>query len=31
MAEAVVRIVEGYLDGTYSKAVNPEAVTNRRA
>jgi phosphoglycerate dehydrogenase-like enzyme len=29
MAEAVVRIVESYLDGNYHAAVNPEAVANR--
>ncbi len=29
MAEAVVRIVEGYLDGTYDRAVNPEAKSRR--
>ncbi len=31
MAEAVVRIIESYLDGTYDGAVNPDAVKNRRA
>ncbi len=31
MAEAVVRIIESYLDGTYAGAVNPEAVSRRRA
>jgi D-3-phosphoglycerate dehydrogenase len=31
MAEAVVRIIESYLDGTYAGAVNPEAVSHRRA
>jgi phosphoglycerate dehydrogenase-like enzyme len=29
MAEAVVRIVESYLDGTYAKALNPEALKSR--
>jgi phosphoglycerate dehydrogenase-like enzyme len=29
MAEAVVRIVEGYLDGTWNRAVNPEARAAR--
>jgi len=29
MAEAVVRIVESYLDGTYDGAVNREALANR--
>jgi phosphoglycerate dehydrogenase-like enzyme len=30
MAEAVVRIIESYLDGTYAGAVNPDAVSHRR-
>ena len=30
MAEAVVRIVEAYLDGTYDGALNPDAVSHRR-
>ena len=29
MAEAVVRIVEEYLDGTQARAVNPEALQHR--
>ena len=29
MAEAVVRIVESYLDGTFTRALNPDAVKNR--
>jgi phosphoglycerate dehydrogenase-like enzyme len=29
MAQAVVAIVEAYLDGDYSKAVNPEALRQR--
>ena len=29
MAEAVVRIIESYLDGTYAGAVNPEAASQR--
>ena len=29
MAEAVVRIVESYLDGTFVKALNPDAVEQR--
>jgi phosphoglycerate dehydrogenase-like enzyme len=29
-AEAVVAIVEAYLDGDFSKAVNPEALQHRR-
>lgn len=29
MAEAVVQIVEGYLDGTWDRAINPEAVARR--
>jgi phosphoglycerate dehydrogenase-like enzyme len=29
MAEAVVQIVEAYLDGTHTRAVNPEALRNR--
>lgn len=31
MAEAVVSIVEGYLDGSWSRWVNPEAQAARRA
>ena len=31
MAEAVVRIVEAYLDGTHARAVNPEALQHRRS
>jgi phosphoglycerate dehydrogenase-like enzyme len=30
MAEAVVQIVEAYLDGAYDRAVNPEALAHRR-
>jgi phosphoglycerate dehydrogenase-like enzyme len=30
MAEAAVRIVEAYLDGTYTRGLNPEALENRR-
>jgi phosphoglycerate dehydrogenase-like enzyme len=30
MAEAVVQIVEAYLDGRYERAVNPEALAQRR-
>ena len=29
MAEAVVRIVEGYLDGSHDRALNPEALQQR--
>jgi hypothetical protein len=29
MAEAVVRVIEAYLDGTYAGAVNPEAASQR--
>jgi len=29
MAEAVVQIVEAYLDGSYDRAINPEAVDHR--
>jgi phosphoglycerate dehydrogenase-like enzyme len=29
MAEAVVGIIEAYLDGTYDKAVNPDALRHR--
>jgi phosphoglycerate dehydrogenase-like enzyme len=29
MAEAVVRIVESYLDGTCDRALNPEALRHR--
>jgi phosphoglycerate dehydrogenase-like enzyme len=31
MAEAVVRIVEAYLEGTHARAVNPEALQHRRS
>jgi len=30
MAEGMVSIVEAYLDGRYDKAINPEALKNRR-
>src|SRR5262245_25634029 len=30
MAEGMVSIIEGYLDGRYDKAINPEALKNRR-
>jgi D-3-phosphoglycerate dehydrogenase len=30
MAEAVVQIVEAYLDGSYDRALNPEALEHRR-
>jgi phosphoglycerate dehydrogenase-like enzyme len=30
MAEAVVQIVEAYLDGAYDRVVNPEALAHRR-
>ena len=31
MGEAVVRIIESYLDGTYTGGVNPDSVRHRRA
>jgi phosphoglycerate dehydrogenase-like enzyme len=30
MAEGMVSIIEAYLDGRYDKALNPEALKNRR-
>ena len=30
MAEGMVAIVEGYLDGRHDRAINPEALKNRR-
>ncbi|MFI5266883.1 MAG: hypothetical protein ACHQ7M_05835 [Chloroflexota bacterium] len=30
MAEGTVEVIEAYLDGTYDKALNPEAAANRR-
>src|SRR5262249_16809870 len=30
MAQAVVAIIEAYLDGTYAGAVNPEALRHRK-
>lgn len=29
MAQAVVAIIEAYLDGNYARAVNPEALQHR--
>jgi phosphoglycerate dehydrogenase-like enzyme len=30
MAEGTVEVIEAYIDGTYDKALNPEAAANRR-
>jgi lactate dehydrogenase-like 2-hydroxyacid dehydrogenase len=30
MAEGMVSIIESYLDGKYDRAINPEALKNRR-
>lgn len=30
MAEGTVEVIEAYLDGTYDKALNPEAAANRK-
>jgi hypothetical protein len=30
MAEGMVAIVESYLDGNYERAINPEAVKQRK-
>ena len=30
MAEGTVEVIEAYLDGTYDKALNPEAASSRR-
>jgi lactate dehydrogenase-like 2-hydroxyacid dehydrogenase len=30
MAEGMVLIIESYLDGRYDRAINPDALKNRR-